>query len=160
MTGVAYATPRSDDARLDDVVIIDDWGTKQGSNHHKIPSVYSYSPASSARELQWGASVSPDAVTMVNTKLELDVQDNKQDELDLLLQVLDGVSNLDFEAVKKSRGYPEYSWKNPEEIVADYLKQVFQHLNQTLDIPPQLSANLQVDIVMTVPVVGVIRTLR
>ena len=74
-------------------------------NHDKIPSVYSYSPGSQAGEQQWGASLSPEAVAMVNTKLELDVQDNKSDELELILQALDGMHNLDFQHVKASQGY-------------------------------------------------------
>jgi hypothetical protein len=123
-------------------------------NHNKIPSVYSYSPASPAGEQQWGASLSPDAVTMVNTKMELDVQDDKVDELELILQVLDGTHNLEFDNVKKSRGYPEYTWKNPEEIVTDYLTKVFQHLNQSLEyFGSHLRAQIPVDIVITVPVV-------
>lgn len=151
--GVAFATPRSDDASLEDIEIVTNWGSQMG-NHNKIPSVYSYSPASSAGEQQWGVSLSPDAVTMVNTKMELDVQDKKLDELELILQVLDGTSNLEFAAVKKSRGYPEYTWKNPEEIVTDYLTKVFQHLNQSFEhFGSHLKARLQVDVVITVPVV-------
>lgn len=150
--GVAFATPKGDDVSLDKISLVDDWG-KMGI-HHKIPSVYSYSPASPAGEQQWGDSLSEDAVTMVNTKLELDVQDNKLDELELILQVLDGTGNLAFDRVKASKGYPEYSWKNPEDIVADYLTQVFHHLNQVVtDFGPDLRAQIPVDIVITVPVV-------
>jgi len=131
---------------------VDDWG--QMGTHHKIPSVISYSPASAAGEQQWGASLSDDAVTMVNTKLELDVQENKLDELDLILQVLDGTNDLEFESVKTSKGYPEYTWKNPEDIVTDYLTKVFRHLNQVVDhFGPSLRAQIPVDIVITVPVV-------
>ena len=151
--GVALATPRLDDASLDRIFLVDDWG-KMGI-HHKIPSVYSYSPASPAGELQWGASLSEDAVTMVNTKLELDVQGGKLDELELLLQVLDGTSNLEFDrGVKASKGYPEYTWKNPEDIITDYLTKVFHHLNQVVTyFGADLRAKLPVDIVITVPVV-------
>lgn len=151
--GVAFATPKLDDASLDQISIVEDWGPKMG-NHHKIPSVFSYSPASPAGERQWGASLSPDAVTMVNTKLELDVQDSKLDELELMLQVLDETKNLSFENVKASKGFPEYSWKSPEDIVTDYLTQVFQYLNQAIaDFGPALIAQIPVDIVITVPLV-------
>ena len=123
-------------------------------NHNKIPSVYSYSPVSAAGEQQWGASLSPDAVTMVNTKMELDVQANKLDELELILQVLDGTCNMEFANVKKSQGYPEYTWKDPEEIVTDYLTKVFQYLNQAVKyFGSHLRAKIPVDIVITVPVV-------
>lgn len=123
-------------------------------NHDKIPSVYSYSPASPAGEQQWGASLSPDAITMMNTKLELDVQDNKLDELELILELLHGTKNLGFEHVKASRGYPAYTWKAPEEIVTDYLTQVFQCLDQAVpNFSSTLRAQIPVDIVITVPVV-------
>lgn len=79
----------------------------------KIPSIFSYSPATSALDQQWGASISEESVTMVNTKMELDVQEKRIDELELILQVLEGTSNLDFDHVKKSQGYPEYTWKDP-----------------------------------------------
>src|SRR6266480_51644 len=151
--GVALATPKLDDASLDKIFPVDDWG-RMGT-HHKIPSVISYSPPSSAGELQWGASLSEDAITMVNMKMELDVQGSKLDELELLLQVLDGTSNLDFDrGVKAAKGNPEYTWKNPEDIITDYLTRVFHHLNQVVaHFGPDLRAKLPVDIVITIPVV-------
>jgi len=120
------------------------------SNKDKVPSVYSYSPAPNG-EQQWGDSLSPKAVTMINTKLELDVQDNKSDELELILQVLDGMKNLHFDHVRACRGYPEYTWKNPEEIVTDYLIKIFQYVNKHVEKFRVLG--LPVDIVVTVPVV-------
>lgn len=77
LKGVAFATPNTLNASLKDIEIMKDWGPQMG-NHDKIPSVISYSPSSHVGEQQWGASLSPDAVTMVHTKLELDVQGNKQ----------------------------------------------------------------------------------
>lgn len=120
----------------------------------KVPSVYSYSPPSEAGEQQWGSSLSPKAVAMVNTKLELDVQENKLDELELILQVLDGTKNLDISEIKKSQGYPEYTWKSPEEIVTDYLTKIFQYLNQRFEVfGDRLRSTMLVDVVITVPVV-------
>lgn len=153
LTGVAFAAPRSDYASLDDLEVVEDWGPQMKLSS-KIPSVYSYSPASNPLDQQWGASISEDAVTMVNTKMELDVQDNKVDELELILQVLEGTCNLDFENVKKSRGYPEYTWKDPEEIITDYLTKVFQYLNDSFEfLGTHLRSKIAVDIVITVPVV-------
>jgi hypothetical protein len=153
--GVAFATPSSDQASLDEIDIVFEWGSKQPGNHNKIPSIISYSPAGPAGEEQWGASLSPDAVTMVNTKMQLDEQDTKQDELDLILQVLDGVNNLEFEAVKKAKGLPDYTWKTPEEIVTDYLTKIFEHVNSKVFqlMGSHLLSQLQVDVVITVPVV-------
>lgn len=152
MEGVAYATPKSDTASLEDVEIVSDWGPGM-ANHPKIPSIYSYSPTSLANEQQWGASLSPDAVAMMNTKMELDVHDNKLDELELILQVLEGTSNLNFDNVKKAKGLPDYTWKDPEDIVTDYLSKIFQYLSQAVAYLGALRANLPVDIVITVPVV-------
>lgn len=104
--------------------------------------------------MQWGSDLSTNAIVIVNTKAELDVQDSKLEELKLLLQVLDGMCNLDFENLKKSRGYPEYIWKDPEEIVTDYLTKVFQCLNQNCQhFGDTLITRIPVDIVLTVPIV-------
>lgn len=88
--------------------------------------------------------------------MELDVQDNKIDELELILQLLHGTENLSIEAVKKSRGLPEYTYKTPEQIVTDYLTHIFKRVNQILDVSAAggLKEKIQVDIVITVPVVG------
>jgi len=124
------------------------------SNRPKIPSVYSYSPAPNGEE-QWGESLSPDALTMINTKLELDVQDSKIGELELILQVLEGMGNLHFDHVKAARGYPEYTWKTPEEIATDYLTKVFQRVDRVVEkFSPLLKTRIPVDIVITVPVVS------
>jgi hypothetical protein len=50
---------------------------------------------------------------------QLDVQDRKIDELELILQVLDGMNNLNFDDTIASKGYPEYTWKGPEEGTHD-----------------------------------------
>jgi len=145
--------PRSNVAKLEDIQTISSWGANM-TNHFKIPSVFSYSPSEDGR-LQWGANINPSAVTMVNTKLELDVQDNKIEELELLLQVLDGTRNLKFEYVKNSKGDPDYTCRDPEVIVTDYLTEVFKVLQQTFqDSGSHVMGHIPVDIVITVPVVG------
>jgi hypothetical protein len=151
---VAYATVDSNNAVLDKITIVTDWGIGPGmSNTQKVPSVISYSPRSAAREQQFGFSLSPKAVSMLNTKLELDVQDSKADELDLILQALEGMDNLNFDHVKASNGYPEYTWKAPEDIVTDFLTNVFPYVNKLVDSGSVLRAKMPVDIVVTVPVV-------
>jgi hypothetical protein len=153
-TGVALATPNTPNAELKEILLVSDWGRQMG-NADKVPSVISYSPATDAAEQQWGSSLSPDAVAMVNSKLELDVQDNKSDELDLILQVLDGMKNLNFDHVKASKGYPDYTWKVPEEIVTDYVTKVFQYVEQRVSqFAAEMRTRLPVDIVLTVPVVS------
>ena len=140
-------------ANLEDIEIITDWGPGM-RDAVKVPSVITYSPASIAGERQWGSDISYDAVTMVNTKMELDVQDNKLDELELLLQVLRGTSNLDFDHIKRSRGLPDYTWKPPEEVLEDYLTKIFEQVIPAFDqFITLLRESMVVDLVITVPVV-------
>jgi hypothetical protein len=96
------------------------------NNDVKIPSVISYSPRTESRERQFGADLSPDGIAFVHTKLELDVQDTRLGELDLILQVLDGMKDLNFNNIKAMRGLPAYTWKQPEDIVTDYLTKAFE----------------------------------
>lgn len=123
------------------------------SNEVKIPSVISYSPSTHKGEEQFGASLSPDAVAMINTKLELEAQDTRLDELDLIIQVLEGTKDLNFEHVKRAQGYPGYTWKAPEDIVTDYLTKVFEHFERATDYLTEIKNYVPVDIMITVPVV-------
>lgn len=125
------------------------------NNEPKVPSVYSYSRPQNG-EQQWGKDLSKGAVTMILTKLELDVQDNKTDELELILMALEGMSNLKFSHVKAAKGYPEYTWKSPEEVATDYLRKIFRCLYKELQkrYEPDIVARIPVDIVITVPVVS------
>ncbi|KAJ8111356.1 hypothetical protein OPT61_g6033 [Boeremia exigua] len=152
-TGVAYATPSGGQCSLKQIDVMTDWGP-QMDNHDKVPSVISYSRPSQKGEQQWGSSLSPDAVTMVHTKLELGIQ-NVAGELDMTLQLLDGVNNLDFNIDfmgKGSQDLPPYSHKNPEEIVTDYLRRVFQWLEQEVErFDAVLRKHIATDIVVTIP---------
>lgn len=150
--GVAFANPSDVRAILGKIFIVKNWAPGM-DNLDKVPSVISYSPSTHMEEQQWGASLSPDAIAMINTKLELDLQDNKSDELDLILQALDGMDDLNFEHVKISKGYPAYTWKGPGDIVADYLTKVFQAVLPAMNFPAEYLARVPVDIVITVPVV-------
>lgn len=123
------------------------------SNEVKVPSVISYSPSTHKREQQFGASLSPDAVAMVNTKLELELQDTRLDELDLIIQLLAGTKNLNFEQVKLAQNNPGYTWKGPEDIVTDYLTKVFEHFEKATAYVAEIKSNVPVDIIITVPVV-------
>ncbi|ORY13860.1 hypothetical protein BCR34DRAFT_253204 [Clohesyomyces aquaticus] len=121
-------------------------------NDVKVPSVISYSPCSEADEQQFGSSLSPEAVAMINTKLELDVQDTRLDELDLILQVLEGVKDLKFDNVKRAQGLPGYTWKAPQKIVADYLEKAFVHFKRATDYLAGIKNRIPVDVIITVPV--------
>lgn len=122
-------------------------------NDPKIPSVISYA-AQGSYEQGFGKSLPPDSAATINTKLELDVHDNKTDELELLLAVLENMSNLNFEQVKTSKGCPQYIWKSPEEIVTDYLTEIYKVVDKEVNnSSAALRADLPVDIVITIPVV-------
>jgi hypothetical protein len=127
-------------------------------NIEKVPSVYSYTKPK-AKEEQWGNDFSSDAVNMVQTKLELDAQQSKLDELDMILHNLDGMHNLHFDYVEKSGGYPEFTANKPDVVVEDYMKKIFARVMEYLkDIPEVLRRSMPVDIVVTHPVVSGIYT--
>ncbi|KAF4627180.1 hypothetical protein G7Y89_g10974 [Cudoniella acicularis] len=151
-TGVAIATPIGDRVNsLDEIedAIIYNWGDGMG-NHKKIPSVKSYSYKKNNHQ-QWGADLSPDAVAMVHTKLQLDVDDTST-ELDLILQELDGMRNLDFRYIALSRGEARYTRKGPEQIVEDYLTDVFDRLLETAPaFDEEFKNEAPVDIIVTIP---------
>lgn len=152
IAGIAYAIHDNSHPELSNIRTVTNWGDDM-SNEVKIPSVISYSPSTDKREQQVGASLSPDAVAMVNTKLELEVQDTRLDELDLIIQVLAGTKNLNFEQVKRAQGYPGYTWKEPEDIVTDYLTKLFEHFEKATVYLEEIKSNVPVDIMVTVPVV-------
>lgn len=151
-TGIGYAVHDNSHPELSNIRVLLKWGLKMG-NDVKIPSVISYSPCTDENEQQFGASLSPDAVAMINTKLELDAQDTRLDELDLIIQVLEGTENLNFEHVKRAQGYPDYTWKAPEDIVTDYLTKGFEHFERGTDYLTEIKNTVPVDIIITVPVV-------
>jgi len=153
--GVAYATPAGDRAILDEINVVQDWGPDIG-NHMKIPSIISYSPRSQANEKQWGSDLSPQAIAMVHTKLQLDVG-NTSSELDLILDMLDGLRDLSFPNII-NRGTNRYPTQRPEDIIKHYLTKVFDHLfNAVVPFAAPLGTLLPVDIVVTVPVVSLPR---
>jgi hypothetical protein len=150
--GVAIATPSSDKAELTDIHVITSWGKGKMANSQKIPSVLSYSIAPN-KERQWGFDFSDDAVTMVNTKLELDVHEDKLDELELIIYALDGMRDLSFDNIKNTRGGPAFTWKSPELIVLDFFLRLFAEIETKF--PSAALQSLPVDIVITTPVVSI-----
>lgn len=90
---------------------------------------------------------------MVRTKLELDVHDVSE-ELDLILQSLDGMKNLHLQHIKASGGLPAYTEKSAEEIVADYLAKVFTDLEKSVEnFMEVLRDRISTDLVVTAPTV-------
>jgi hypothetical protein len=105
-------------------------------------------------ERQWGRHLSPHAISMVQTKLELDVQPLDQ-ELELFLQNLDGMKNLTTHFVISSQRTPDYTYKSAEDIVSDYLENVFTHVLETMEnLSKKHLQKFAVDLVITVPTVS------
>jgi len=122
-------------------------------NHDKVPSVITYSKQSEKKEQQWGSSIPPDAITMVHTKLELDVHDVGE-ELDFIQQSLEGMNNLNINYIRSNGFLPVYTSKSPEVIVEDYLSKVFQYLEQDLGrFTEAVTKGTPTDIVATIPTV-------
>ncbi|KAH6665947.1 hypothetical protein B0J14DRAFT_203950 [Halenospora varia] len=153
-TGFSFTTPKTANGDLDEIRVVTNFGDGfRMGNTDKVPSVISYSPKTGG-EQQFGFSLSEEAVRMQHSKLELDVQETKLDELELILQVMDGMKDLAFEHVKTAAATPGYSWKVPEEIVKDYLERCFPYVEKAIaeDLGEENMHRLPVDIVMTVPV--------
>jgi hypothetical protein len=127
------------------------------ANHDKVPSVISYSAPSLKGEQQWGSSLSEDAVAMVHTKLELELNDITK-ELDSTIQALNGMQNLRFQDLKSSTSegrFLGYTHKGPEEIISDYLNKVLQYLRKDLSPFAELVSDaLATDLVVTIPAVS------
>lgn len=145
--GVAFATTDSKVAQTKDIVPMGDFGEKM-SNHPKVPSVISYSLSPNG-EKQWGMDVADDSVTMVNTKMQLDIQDTRLDELETTLQILQGTGFLDFNHVKNIGTIAGYTWKSPVEVATDYLRRVCERICLAL---PHVISRAEIELVITVPV--------
>jgi hypothetical protein len=110
----------------------------------------SHTLRSQANEEQWATDLSPKAIAMVHTKLQLDV-DGTSAEQDLILQA----HNLNFQYII-DHGGDKFPRKAPEEIVRDYLTKVFDYLLKAVEpFTEALRKTIPVDIVATVPAVGI-----
>ena len=138
--------------QLSDIYVLREWSNSY--NEYKVPSAYSYTKPKSKEE-QWGTSFSEDAEIMVHTKLELDAQESILDELDMILDNLDGMRDLRSEYVVSTQGNPDFTPKKPELVVLDYMKKIFERVRIYLGRYDQgLLLSLPVDIVITHPVVS------
>ena len=161
IVGVAYATPQSDGniQSMDEISAVWNWG-KDMDNHDKVPSVISYTPKVGS-EQNWGSSLGSNAIAMIHTKLELDVQ-AVSDELDFILKTLQGMKNLNFEdgvvqADESGKLYPD---KSSEDVVTDYMEKVFEYVMQEeflkkREVRSVVLKNVSsTDIVITIPTVS------
>ena len=159
-SGVAFqdVTAIQSEVDVDQIRLVDVWPPRKTSA--KVPSEISYSSAP-GRERQWGSDISQEAVKMVWTKMELDQQE-RSDELRMILDALNGMNNLDLKAIERSRGIPDYPAMDPVDIVADYLSKVRAHLVQTLEATygKEYLTIIPIDLVITVPAVSSFHLIR
>ena len=154
VTGVGYASVSSNDFSLDDIDVISAWGPKM-FNDPKVPSVVSYTPGN---EQQWGKDLSSDAIALIHTKLQLDI-DSVSGELDFILQALDGMKNLNYNEMIADGGLPSYTEKSPEQIVQYYLTKFFHggldnlRANNVEEFSQRTLNDTPTDIVITHPTV-------
>lgn len=109
-------------------------------------------------ETQWGPTVENNTTAMVNTKLELEPQPTRFDELELTWYLLKGTGNLAFEHLKKIGPNPAYTSAPPRQIVQDYLTHICRSACKpdsfaTIDLTKLVAARIPLDIVVTVPAV-------
>jgi hypothetical protein len=136
---------------LDEIEVINAWGEMQ-SNTDKIPTVISYPTEKGPPE--WGHRLSPGAIAMIHTKLQLDVRDMDH-ELEMVIQYLIGMNNLNTETNIRREGGPMYTNKSAEAVITDYLKQVFQYVLRSVRRFSELFLEqTDVDIVITIPSVS------
>ena len=159
-SGVAFqdVTAIQSEVDVDQIRLVDVWPPRKTSA--KVPSEISYSSAP-GRERQWGSDISQEAVKMVWTKMELDQQE-RSEELRMILDALNGMNNLDLKAIERSRGIPDYPAMDPVDIVADYLSKVRAHLVQTLEATygKEYLTIIPIDLVITVPAVSSFHPIR
>ncbi|CAK1364417.1 unnamed protein product [Cercospora beticola] len=129
-------------------LVVRNWGRAMG-NMDKVPSVISYS---SPGEPEWGSNISGDALTLINQKLELELQEERVDELGLTLRVLNGTRGLSFDHIRDAGPNPDFPCSTPEQIVTDYLRQVFQCTRDAIKVKELGRTSTPVDLVVTMPV--------
>jgi hypothetical protein len=107
----------------DDIEIIRDWGYRNQSTDG-IPSSISYSPS-----LEIGLRDEPGVRMIPRATGRLEVEDREQ-ELQYILEALDHLSDLNFEKRKAhNKGFnPEF--ERSEQMTKTYLSAVFRHVAQ------------------------------
>jgi hypothetical protein len=124
----------------------------KGGGFEKVPSEISYSTTSGV-ERQWGFDIAPGSLKFVWTKLELDQQE-RSEELVLILKALDGMGNLDPENIREADGLPSYPAKDSVDIVAEYLTKVREYVRDHPQLHPTYLSMPPIDLVVTVPAVS------
>lgn len=97
--------------------------------------------------------LSQDTVTMVHTKLELNLQDTLS-ELELTLQMLDGMQDLNFSRIRQDYGHDRaaYVSKSPEDIITEFLTRVYRRVKEVVnEVLMASEGRFPITFVFTVP---------
>jgi hypothetical protein len=124
-------------------------------NETKAPSEISFARAS-AGERQWGFDISPDAPKLILTKLQLE-QQGRVVELKRVLNALTALSKVSISG-NQNNGEARAHSKEPEQIVAEYLRGVREWLVEKLPEYYHLvtwPSTLPIDLMVTVPSVSI-----
>ncbi|KAG0637899.1 hypothetical protein HOY80DRAFT_907084 [Tuber brumale] len=155
-TGVAFCDS-SAGGSIEGIQLIHNWpGKAQNATNEKVPSQVAYGSFAEGRTFEWGNRIPPRAERQVWTKLQLD-EGQRREELKMLLALLSG--NLENMSIGGSGedddNPPLYPGKQPQDVVADFLTGVNEHVVQTLikQFSHRLLCTLQIEIVITVPAV-------
>jgi hypothetical protein len=151
MIGIAYGVVKTNNGEEHvEEFVCEAWPR---GNNQKVPSEISYSAAPGG-EHQWGFDIAPKSYKLVWTKLELDQQE-RPDELRLILRALDRMGNLDPEVSEADEFRPDATM-DPVDIVAEYLRQVREYIRDhpPADFHQSFLSTTPIDLVVTIPAVS------
>ena len=155
--GLAWSSSQPGTRYRGTVNVLQDW-TPSMSNQDKVRSMYAYTAPG---EAQWGSDISDDAITFVNTKLELEPRETRLDELEATLHLVRGTKNLSFEHIRNAGPQPAFTANTPTQIITDYLTKIRECAcrEDNINVSKLVTTKTPVDIVITVPVVSCKSTL-
>jgi hypothetical protein len=151
-------TFQPDGSIQDDVTeILENWPWSPGlKSEKKAPSEISFATPS-AEERQWGFHISPGVPKLILTKLQLE-QQGRIVELKSILNALTALKGVYISGIDQNNGLARAYSKEPEQVVAEYLRGVREWLVETLpqyyDSAAWLST-IPIDLVVTVPSVSI-----
>lgn len=143
---------------LNDIKVVNHYYGTNRYYQSAVPSAISYAEQPGGEE-GWGSDIAEDCLAFINTKFELEDQ-NRQDELELTLKVLEGIQSLDWTHIKGAGCCPQYTWKTPVHIISDYLAHIYRSIDRFISSPDMFfsapffhEVKVPVDLVVTVPAV-------
>ena len=148
--------------KVSDIELICDWpGNRRNAANEKVPSQTAYGKFPGGKRTYdwgtWGNLIPATAPRQAWTKLQLD-KEKKPHGLQMLLALLSNdLGKLDLAQAgdEGEDNPPLYPGKEPEDVVADFLTGVKDHVFDSIEksVGQRLFRTLSVDVVITVPAV-------